>query len=82
MEKLKRKVALGAVVDAETGELMRVDVDSTDKPDIAGNSRQSRRRSTRTYTVESRAALNERIRKEVEEKKVLTASVQSFRVDY
>ena len=75
-EKLKRKVALGAVVDAETGEVIPMDVDSTAKVDNVANSRQSRRRSTRTYTVESRAALNERIRKEEQEKKVLNVLLQ------
>ncbi|KAH8101447.1 YL1 nuclear protein-domain-containing protein [Cristinia sonorae] len=65
----KQRVAIGAALDAETGEAMVVDND-----DAAGGNEEkakskSRRQSKRAHTVQNRAAHNERLRKEEEEKK-------------
>lgn len=71
--KLKRKVSLGVAVDAETGEVMTVE--NAGAEGAAGED-EARRRSKRRHTVDNRTAHIERMRKEVEEKKV-TISLDS-----
>ncbi|TCD63095.1 hypothetical protein EIP91_005999 [Steccherinum ochraceum] len=68
--RLKRKVSMGVAVDAETGEVIP-GAPSENGEGEAGED-ESRRRSKRKHTVDSRTAHIERLRKEVEEKKTAT----------
>lgn len=66
--KLKRKVSMGVVVDAETGEVMTAGAEEAGGGE--GGEDESRRRSKRTQTVQNRTAHIQRLRKEEEDKKV------------
>ena len=68
--KMKRKVSLGVAVDAETGKPMPIEEELEGGRKEAEQSQRSRRQSKRKFTVESRTAHIERMRREEEERKV------------